>query len=56
MTPELQIALINLIARVGVDAAIAIASNIMTAPTYEDAIKAIKESQAKDWETYKKEA
>jgi len=53
---EWQIALISLIAKVGLDAAIAIANNITSSATYDDAIAALKKTQEKTWQMYKDEA
>lgn len=51
-----QVALVNLIAKVGLDAAIAIVENINKAATIDDAIAALQETQKKTWEDYKAQA
>lgn len=51
-----QLALINLIAKVGLDLALRIIDNIGKSVTIDDAIAALKETQQKTWEDYKKEA
>lgn len=42
MTPELQVALLQLVARVGIDAAVAIMEGIKNATTVDEAIDALK--------------
>lgn len=54
MDPILQVAIINLIARVGIDATIAIMDGIKNAKTIDDAIEALQRVQLKSWETIKK--
>jgi len=56
MTEQLKIALINLIVQFGLQKAIDIFTNINTAPTIDDAIKALQETQKKTWKDYKEEA
>lgn len=41
-TPEMQAAIINLIAKVGLDAALAIMKAIASAPTLSDAVSALE--------------
>ena len=55
MTP-LQLALINLIAKVGLDAAIAITENLARAATPEQALAALKAARDKTAEQYLAEA
>jgi len=52
MTPE-KLAFINLIARIGFEAAIVIWKNVSSAPTIDDAIVALEKSANKPWEQYK---
>ena len=54
MDPMLQVAIINLIARVGIDATIAIMDGIKNAKTIDDAITALRSVQLKNWDTIKK--
>jgi len=56
MSTELTVALINLVSRVGIDAAIAIVDGVKNAKTIDDAIAALKASREKTWEIYKAEA
>lgn len=51
----LQIALMNLIAKVGLDTAILIAESLSKAETLDDAIAALKTSAQKTWKDYKTE-
>jgi hypothetical protein len=48
-----KVALINLVANVGLDAAISIADGIKNAKTIDDAINALKETQKLDWSKFK---
>jgi len=52
MTPE-KLAFINLVTRLGFDAAVIIWKNISSAPTIDDAIAALEKSANKPWEQYK---
>lgn len=49
MSPELQIAVFNLIAKVGIDSAIVIMQSMKNAATIDDAIKACQGAQAGSW-------
>lgn len=49
MTPELQIAVFNLIAKVGLDTAVIIMQNVKNAATIDDAIKALQDAQKYTW-------
>lgn len=51
-----QLAIINLIAEVGLDAAVSIIKGLKSAATIDDAIAALEATQKKTWEDYKKEA
>lgn len=54
MNDELwKLALINLIAKVGLDMAIAIMTNINKATTIDEAIAALQETQQKTWADFK---
>lgn len=56
MSEAMIIMIGNLIAKVGLDAAISIIGGIKNAKTIDDAIAALKATQAKTWEDFKKEA
>jgi hypothetical protein len=56
MNDALVIALMNLIARVGIEKAIDIFGGLKKAATIDDAIAALQETQKKTWEDYKREA
>lgn len=56
MNPAILVALINLIGKVGIDAAIYILDGLKNAKTIEEAIAALEESKQKTWEDYKREA
>ena len=56
MSDALIIALINLIATVGLDAAISIINGLKSAATLDDAIQALKDTQAKTAQDYLDEA
>jgi hypothetical protein len=49
MSPELQIAVFNLIAKVGLDSAVAIMQGMKNAATIDDAIKACQDAQKAGW-------
>ena len=49
MSPELQIAVFNLIAKVGLDSAVAIMQGMKNAATIDDAIKALQDAQTVGW-------
>lgn len=53
MSETLLVALFQLIAKVGLTAAINIMENLGKAVTIDDAIAALKKAQAKTWEDYK---
>jgi len=59
-TPETKTSMaeliISLVAKVGLDAAIIILSNINSVTTIDDAITALKASRSKTWTDYVKEA
>jgi hypothetical protein len=46
----------SLVAKVGIDAAIIILTNLAKVVTIDDAIAALEASRGKTWEDYKKEA
>ena len=48
-----KVALINLVANVGLDAAISIADGIKNAKTIDDAIESLKATQQIDWAKFK---
>jgi hypothetical protein len=54
MTPE-KLALINLIARLGIDTAVVVWKNIHSAATIDDAIAALEKSMSKNWTDFKNE-
>lgn len=56
MSPDLIIAIINLVTKVGFDAAIALVNGLKNAATIDDAIAALEASKSKTWEQYKQEA
>lgn len=56
MNPQLLIAIINLVTKVGIDAAIAIIDGLKNAATIDDAIAALNASKSKTWDDYKAEA
>lgn len=56
MSPELMIALMNLVAKVGFDSALFFFKNLQAAKTIDDAIVALETSAKKTWDDYKKEA
>jgi len=56
MNDQLKIAMINLIIQFGLQKAIEIFTNINNAPTIDDAIAALRETQKKTWADYKAEA
>lgn len=56
MSPDLLVAIINLIARVGIDAAIYIMDGLKSANTIDEAIAALNTSRQKTWDDYKREA
>lgn len=56
MSPDLIIAIINLVTKVGFDAAIALVNGLKNAATIDDAIAALETSKSKTWEQYKQEA
>jgi hypothetical protein len=56
MSEALQLALINLIVRVGLEKAIEIFSGINKATTIDEAIAALRETQKKTWADYKAQA
>lgn len=56
MNKDMQEALILLVAKVGIQAAIDILEGIGKATTIDEAITALKTSAAKDWPAYKAEA
>lgn len=56
MNNEMQMLIISLVAKVGIQAAIDILEKIGKAATIDDAIIALKSSAAKSWDDYKKEA
>lgn len=56
MNEQMQAAIIALVAKVGLNVAIAILENISKATTIDEAIAALKASAAKTWDDYKKEA
>ena len=49
MSPELQIAVFNMIAKVGLDSAVAIMQGMKNAATIDDAIKALQDAQKVGW-------
>ena len=49
MSPELQIAVFNMIAKVGLDSAVAIMQGMKNATTIDDAIKALQDAQKIGW-------
>lgn len=55
MTPD-KLALINLIARVGLSAALTIYETIASAPTAEDAVAALRKAASKSADDYLAEA
>ena len=55
MTPD-KLALINLIARLGLDATITVWKNVKSAATIDDAIAALEKSASKNWSDFKNEA
>lgn len=56
MSEALKIAMMNLIARVGLDLAIDLLSGLNKSATIEEAIAALQKSQQKTWADYKREA
>jgi hypothetical protein len=48
-----KVALINLVANLGLDAAISIADGIKNAKSIDDAIEALKATQQLDWQKFK---
>lgn len=56
MNPDLIIAIINLVTKVGFDAAIAVIDGLKNAATLEDAIAALQASKNKTWADYVAEA
>lgn len=56
MNPDLIIAIINLVTKVGFDAAIAVIDGLKNAATLDDAIAALQASKNKTWADYKAEA
>lgn len=56
MTDAWKLALIELIAKVGLDTAIAIATQVNRATTIDEAIAALQETQKKTWADYKADA
>lgn len=53
MSEALQIAIFNLVTRVGIDAAVAILSGMKNASTIDDAIKALQDAQKVGWKEAK---
>lgn len=56
MSPDMMIALMNLVAKVGFDGALFFFKNLQKAKTIDDAIVALEASSKKSWEDYKREA
>jgi len=56
MSEGLIIAIINLVSKVGIDAAISVIKGVSKAATIDEAIAALEASAAKTWDDYKKEA
>lgn len=56
MSDQLILGIINLVAKVGIDAAISVLNGIARAKTVDEAIIALEESSKKTWADYKKEA
>lgn len=53
VSEDMKLALINLIAKVGLDLAIEIMKNINKATTIDEAIAALQETQQKTWADFK---
>lgn len=56
MTPELQVAVVQLVAKVGITAATTLLEGLKAAKTIDDAIAALKAAEEKTWKDYKDEA
>lgn len=54
MSEQMIIMIGNLVAKVGLDAAISIIDGIKNAKTIDDAIAALKKTQAVTWDDFKK--
>lgn len=56
MSEALIIAIINLVAKVGLDASVYVLKGLNKSTTIDEAIAALEDSAKKTWEDYKKEA
>lgn len=56
MSEVVIIAIINLIAKVGLDTAVYVLNGLKSATTIDEAIAALEASKGKTWEDYKKDA
>lgn len=56
MSEAVIIAIINLVAKVGLDTAVYVLNGLKSATTIDEAIAALEASKGKTWEDYKKAA
>jgi hypothetical protein len=56
MSEALIISIINLVAKVGFDAAISVINGLKNSKTIDDALTALEASKSKSWEDFKREA